>query len=258
MGGKGFKTLTSKLTNWIYANEHTVDASAKSFLLRASNLSIDGGLIDVSLDLNGEMVDQDFSRTRDRLDIWGIGLVPTFCVDMLIGGVKQCNEEAGEALASDSEDDDLLRQVGICFVNLRMQAYWLKMLIRGKQAITGLTSGMKLYKVWVIDHGMSLWDRYILYTDWRKNVREGEGSSVLVVTYQATWQAWDFSKASTYIFIQQPWLKQYKAHTLGQFFNYDQRRMNMLRVFDINEGELMNRVVKETGSRGAKITLCQI
>jgi hypothetical protein len=106
-----------------------------------------------------------------------------------------------------------------------------------------------------MDHSMSLWDRYIAYRDWKKSVTEGESSCVLVATYQAAWQGWDFSKASTCIFLQQPWLEQYKAHTLGQFFNSDHKRTNKLRVFDVNEGQLMNKIVKEISSGGAKVRL---
>jgi hypothetical protein len=155
-GGKVSKTVTGRLASWMYAGKHAVIGSP-SFLSRATydisqievssvtlenavrldaggagldikmsipkwvwlycNLSIDAGLMDSSLDLDGKMVDNDFSRTRGRLGVWGFGDVAAFCVDKLVGGGKEHEEEV---IASDSEDDDLLRQVGICFVNLRV------------------------------------------------------------------------------------------------------------------------------------------
>jgi hypothetical protein len=76
-----------------------------------------------------------------------------------------------------------------------------------------------------------------------------------VTTYQAAWRGWDFSKATTCIFVQQPWLEEYKAHTLGQFFNWDMKRTKKLRVYDVNQGELINHVVREITRAGQKIRL---
>jgi len=63
--------------------------------------------------------------------------------------------------------------------------------------------------MWVIHHGMTLEVRDIVYRDWKKCASAGEVSSILVAIYQAAWQGWDFTKATTCIFVQQPWLAEY-------------------------------------------------
>jgi len=59
--------------------------------------------MDASLDLNGQIVDQDFLGTRGRLKMWGFGQIPQFCVKEITG---QPNEDQA-APASDSDDDPL-------------------------------------------------------------------------------------------------------------------------------------------------------
>jgi hypothetical protein len=101
---------------------NVVNHSFPKWVWLYSNLSIDAGLMDASLDLDGAIVDQDFSGTKGRLGMWGFGSVPRFCVDKLLGAVN----EGKEGDATDS-DDDVSQKVGICFVNLRLQAHWLKL-----------------------------------------------------------------------------------------------------------------------------------
>ena len=97
-----------------------MEGSLPKWVWLYSNLSIDAGLTDASLDLNGQMVDQDFLCTSGRLKMCGFGQIPQF-------GVKEITEQPNEDQAAPASDcdDDPLRQVGICFVNLLVQAYWL-------------------------------------------------------------------------------------------------------------------------------------
>jgi len=93
----------------------------------------------------------------------------------------------------------------------------------------------------------------MVYRDWKKCASGGEVRSILVATYQAALRGWDFTKATTCIFVQQPWLAGYKAHTLRPFFNLDLVRTTKLCVLEVNEGELINGVVGKMCSKGAKI-----
>ena len=85
-------------------------------------MSTNAGLIDTSLDLSGQIVDQDFLGTRGRLKMCGFGQIPQFYVKEI---TRQPNMD--EAAPASVSDDDPLQQVGICFVNLRVQAHWLQL-----------------------------------------------------------------------------------------------------------------------------------
>ena len=110
-------------------------------------------------------------------------------------------------------------------------------------------------RVSVVDHQMTLGESYKAYQAWRSGITEGEASSILVTTYQAACKGWDFSMAGVCIFVQQPWLAQYKVHALGQFFVVNEKRDTKVHVFDLGDMHIINRIVSGFGSGGAKIRL---
>ena len=61
--------------------------------------------------------------------------------------------------------------------------------------------------------------------------------------------------AGVCIFVQQPCVAQYNVHTLGQFFVVNEKRDIKVRVFDLSDMHMVNRVVSRFGSRRAKIRL---
>jgi len=80
-----------------------VERSLPKWVWLYSNLSIDAGLMDEFLDLNGQIVDQDFLGTRDRLMMWGFGQVPQFCMKEI---TRQPNGDQA-APASDCDNNPL-------------------------------------------------------------------------------------------------------------------------------------------------------
>jgi hypothetical protein len=297
-GGKVSQSMIGKIRAWMYANKNegkqgrdrsvfdmsrvkassvelddpirlelgwqalsTVKESLPKWVWLYANLSLDPGLMDASLDLNGEMIYNDFTTTKARLCGWGPGLVPRCCLDQI--------DSAWEA-NRDNEDDaerDGVVEAGVCFVNLSVQAHWLK-LVRNISSLGNLTANIlgqaidelatapkRACRVWVIDHHMSLGEGYKVYKDWKGSVMDAEVGNLLVTTYQAAWTGWDFSVATVCIFVQQPWLAQNKAHALGQFFKVNEKRDTELRVFDLNKNRMINRIVGDIGSNGAKLRL---